>query len=138
MISKYKHYLWLEELPFTFKRKIWTWTGIWTSDLQISHVNWTKIAQVVERQARDLEVRGSNSSTGSNIFSWIKKTYINMKLMSGKWNSSKRKGGNINILMNETWNNSKRKGGNINMKLMNETWNNSKRKGGNINMKLMN
>ena len=29
------YWLWLEELQFKFKRKIRTWTGIWTSDLQI-------------------------------------------------------------------------------------------------------
>ena len=32
----------------------------------------TRIAQVVERQARDLEVRGSNPGTGSNFFFAIK------------------------------------------------------------------
>ena len=30
-------------------------------------VNWTRIAQVVEHQARDLEVRGSNPGLGSNF-----------------------------------------------------------------------
>ena len=65
-----------EELQFKFKRKTQTWTGIWTSDLQISilalsHLRYLgsidRIAQVGERQARDLEVRGSNPGPSSNF-----------------------------------------------------------------------
>ena len=45
-----------------FKRELWTCT-----------VNWTLITQTVERQARDLEVRGSNPGPGPNFSLEIKK-----------------------------------------------------------------
>ena len=42
------------------KREIWTWAGM-----------RTRIAQVVERRARNPEVRGSNSGSGPNMYGFI-------------------------------------------------------------------
>ena len=50
------------ELLLNFKRKIRTWTGILTSNLQISSLALYHLSQ-----ARDLEVRGSNPGPGSNF-----------------------------------------------------------------------
>ena len=44
--------------------------------VKICTVNLTRIDQVVERQTRDLEVRGSNPGPGSNVSLEFKKHFI--------------------------------------------------------------
>ena len=53
------------------KREIWTWTGMRTT-----------IAQVVERRARNPEVRGSNPGSGSNFSLGISSQWIYVFLVS--------------------------------------------------------
>ena len=51
----------LEELQFKFKRKIWTWTGIWASDLQISSLAHYHLSYLVS-----IDGTGLNFSLESN------------------------------------------------------------------------
>ena len=55
-------------------------------------VNWTRISQVVERHARDLELRGSNPGPGSN-FSLEFKMFKNLDYL--EWHDEVAEGLNM-------------------------------------------